>query len=153
MNDAITSIREFIISDESAVIDLLRLNTPKYFAPAEELDFLKYLENEIEFYYVLIFDNKIVGCGGINFDDIQTGVISWDIIHPEYQGQSLGTQLLKYRIDKLKSIPIVQNIIVRTSQLTYKFYEKQNFKVIEIFKNYWSEDFDMYYMRYTENVT
>ncbi len=134
-------IREYDISDQRAVISLMRQNTPKYFAAEEEMDLKKYLESEIELYYVVILEDQIVGAGGINFDDNKTiGVISWDIFHPEYQGQSLGKQLVKYRIDKLQTLNSMEEIIVRTSQITYKFYEKQGFEVIEIFKNYWQKD-------------
>ena len=64
-------------------------------------------------------------CGGINFTkDKASGKISWDIIHPDFQGKSLGTKLLKYRIEVLKTIPGIQKITVRTLQVAYKFYEK-----------------------------
>ncbi len=143
------TIREYELTDKSAVMNLIRLNTPRYFAPEEEADLSRYLDSERELYYVLLFNEKIVGCGGINFaDNKTTGRISWDIFHPQYQGKSLGTQLLKYRIGKLKSLGGVQKITVRTSQVAYKFYEKQGFELIEIKKDYWAKGFDMYRMEY-----
>ena len=113
--DNLIMIREYKSIDKNAVLELIRLNIPKYFASSEEDDFSRYLDSEIELYYVLLFDKKLVGCGGINFSDNRmTGKISWDILHPEYQGKSLGTYLLEYRIKKLKSIDSVQRITVRT---------------------------------------
>lgn len=148
MNNSIT-IRKYDLSDKNTVIRLLRANTPYYFSPKEEKDLINYLENEIELYYVLLFKDKIVGSGGINFaDNKTTGIISWDILHPEYQGKSFGSQLLTYRIEKLQSIDTIQKIIVRTSQLTYKFYEKQGFEILEITKDYWAKGFDLYSMKY-----
>ncbi|MBC5620118.1 GNAT family N-acetyltransferase [Butyricimonas hominis] len=148
MNNSIT-IREYKSIDKSTVINLIKLNTPKYFAPEEENDFSNYLDNERELYYVLLFNEKIVGCGGINFAENKTiGKISWDILHPEYQGKSLGTRLLEYRIEKLESIKSVQKITVRTSQVAYQFYEKQGFELKEIKKDYWAKGFDMYKMEY-----
>lgn len=88
-------------------MELIRRNTPEYFAAEEEIDLSDYLDREIESYYVLVTNDRIVGCGKI----------SWDIIHPDYQGKSLGKQLLEYRIDKLKSIDRVRKITVRTSQV------------------------------------
>lgn len=150
MNDLIV-IREYEQTDKEAVMNLIRLNTPEYFAPAEEVDLSDYLENERELYYVLLFDGKIVGCGGINFaNDGKIGKLSWDIFHPDYQGKSLGSQLLKYRMDKLKSIDGIQKITVRTSQVAYKFYEKQGFELTEIKKDYWAKGFDMYRMEYKD---
>ena len=142
-------IREYKSIDKNAVLELIRLNIPKYFASSEEDDFSRYLDSEIELYYVLFFDKKLVGCGGINFSDNRmTGKISWDILHPEYQGKSLGTYLLEYRIKKLKSIDSVQRITVRTSQLAYKFYEKRSFELLEVKKDYWARGFDMYRLEY-----
>lgn len=150
MTNRIT-IRAYELKDEREVINLLRLNTPEYFAIDEEEDLKQYLERERELYYVLLYDGKIVGCGGINFaDDNTTGKISWDIFHPEYQGKSLGTKLLRHRIEKLQSIDGIQKITVRTSQVAYKFYEKQGFALVEIIKDYWSDGFDLYNMEYKQ---
>ena len=63
MNHSIT-IREYEPTDKDAVINLIRLNIPKYFAPTEETDLNYYLDHERELYYVLLFDGQIVGCGG-----------------------------------------------------------------------------------------
>lgn len=99
------TIRKYQQSDKNIVMNLLRLNIPEYFAPEEEYDLANYLDYERELYYVLLFNDKLVGCGGINFDWNKTvGKISWDIIHLEYQGKSLGAKLLKFRIEKLSSI-------------------------------------------------
>jgi len=146
-------IREYQDSDKNAVLNLLRLNTPKYFAPEEEKDLDDYLDNERELYFVIIFDNKLVGCGGINFADNNTrGKISWDILHPDYQGKSIGTQLLKHRIEILKPMENIQKISVRTSQITYKFYENNGFELFEIIKDYWAKGFDLYNMEFKKEL-
>ena len=111
-------------------MELIRRNTPEYFAAEEEIDLSDYLDREIELYYVLVTNDKTVG------------KISWDIIHPDYQGKSLGKQLLEYRIDKLKSIDRVRKITVRTSQLVYKFYQKQGFVLKATHKDYWAKGID-----------
>ena len=142
-------IREYEPKDKSEVISLIRLNTPEYFAVEEEADLCNYLEKERELYYVLLHTEKIVGCGGINFEDKNTtGKISWDIFHPAFQGKSLGTKLVRYRIEKLNSIHTIKKITVRTSQMAYKFYEKNGFELFEINNNFWKEGFDMYNMKY-----
>ncbi len=140
-------IRYYTHSDKDLVLKLVQQNTPKYFAVSEEHDLENYLQNEIDLYYVLEVDGKVVGSGGINFDDSMTiAVLSWDIIDPDYQGKSFGSKLLNYRMEQINKISSVQKIIVRTSQLTYQFYEKQGFKTAEIHKDYWSKSLDMYFM-------
>lgn len=144
-------IREYHSKDRNQILNLLKLNTPKYFAPKEENDLIYYLDNEIELYYVVETDNIIVGCGGINFEEYKTiGKISWDIFHPEYQGKSLGSLLVKYRIEKLNSIETIKAITVRTSQLAFKFYKKQGFGLLEIVKDYWAKGLDLYKMEYEQ---
>lgn len=143
------TIREYELKDKNEVINLIRLNTPFFFATEEEKELEEYLETKRELYYVVIYNEKIVGCGGINFsDNHNTGIISWDIFHPNYQGKSFGSKLLNYRLDKLKSINGIHKITVRTSQVVYKFYEKHGFELLNIKKDGWAKGFDIYSMEY-----
>ena len=142
-------IRAYKGEDKESVLNLLRLNTPMYFSSEEEKDLIHYLNNEIEFYFVMEVDNAIIGSGGYNFSgDFTNGKISWDILHPDFQGKSFGSLLLNYRIEKLKKYKDLQTITVRTSQLAYKFYEKSGFKLDEKVKDYWAKGFDLYKMKY-----
>ena len=75
-------IREYLTTDKEVVMNLIKLNTPNFFAKEEVNDLSNYLDKEIELYYVLLVDGKVVGCGGINFAEKRTiGKISWDIMH------------------------------------------------------------------------
>lgn len=141
-------IREYSTSDKPKVIKLLQLNTPEYFDPSEDVELIDYLDNNREDYFVVLRKSKIVGAGGINyFPDKNTARISWDMIHPEYQGKGVGKELIQYRIALIKaSSKKIELIIVRTSQLTYKFYEKMGFVLEKIEKDFWAKDFDLYQM-------
>lgn len=141
------NIRPYTNHDKNAILSLFQLNTPDYFSPDEENDLINYLENEIELYFVLEVDQKIVGSGGINFSsDESHAKISWDFLHPDYQRKSLGTKLLKHRLDLIQKMDKVKIISVRTSQLAYPFYEKSGFKLKEVVKDYWAKGFDLYRM-------
>lgn len=144
-------IRPYKSQDKTEVLNLLKLNTPAYFSPEEAKDLIYFLDHEIEYYFVLEFDNTIVGCGGFNFSGKETnGKISWDIFHPDHQGKSLGSMLLNYRIEKLKDFKNLTKITVRTSQLVYKFYEKRGFKLVEVVEDYWAKNFHLYKMEYIQ---
>jgi [ribosomal protein S18]-alanine N-acetyltransferase len=144
-------IRAYKPEDQASVLQLLRLNTPEYFAPEEEKDLVYYLDNEIDQYYVLEYNGMLVGSGSINFShDKSLGKISWDIFHPAYQGKGLGGRLLKFRIGQLKALGHIKRISVRTSQVAYQFYEKQGFRVVETVKGYWADGFDLYRMEYAD---
>lgn len=141
------TIRSYINQDKESILDLFRLNTPDYFSVDEEKDLIYYLEHEIELYFVLEVEDKIVGSGGLNFSDNESlAKISWDFLHPDYQRKSLGTKLLKHRLDLLETMKKVKTITVRTSQLAYPFYEKSGFKLKEVVKDYWAKGFDLYRM-------
>jgi ribosomal protein S18 acetylase RimI-like enzyme len=147
MKDIYSDIRPYQKSDFAAVINLLRLNTPNFFSKEEEDDLINFLENEREQYYVVSINKEIVGCGGYNFsEDKSTGIICWDIVHPNFQGKSIGRNLLNYRITQIKNVKSIRKITVRTSQLVYPFYEKQGFELVEIVEDYWSKGFDLYQM-------
>ena len=138
-------IRRYEDSDRHSMIELLRLNTPQYFSANEEQDLIYYLENHAANHYLICMNDKVLGCGGFNLtEDGETAKISWDIIHPDYHGRGVGSELTRFRIRKIKEIPGVKIISVRTSQLVYKFYEKFGLELREIVKDYWDVGFDMY---------
>ena len=145
--DVYSAIRPYEKSDKAYVINLFRLNTPNYFSSEEEDDLIYFLENEREQYYVVEINKEIVGCGGFNISEDKTaGIICWDIVHPNFQGKSIGRNLLNYRITQIKNVKSIRKITVRTSQLVYQFYEKQGFEIVEIVEDYWSKDFHLYRM-------
>jgi N-acetylglutamate synthase-like GNAT family acetyltransferase len=141
------TIRNYTPADNESIIELLRLNTPQYFAPEEEKDLLDYFENHIDRYFVAEEGEMIIGCGGTNvFPNDKSACLSWDIIHPEYQGKGIGSTLTKFRIERIKEIDGIEILFVRTTQHVYKFYEKMGFELKEVVKDYWAEGFDMYRM-------
>lgn len=135
--------------DKVALLGLLDLLIPTYFAPEERADFAHYLDHEREVYFVLRIQGQIAGGGGINIaDEGRTGKISWDLIHPDFHGQSLGKYLLRHRIAYLEHLPGIRHIHVRTSQMAYRFYEKQGFVLRTMQKDYWAPGFDLYWMEW-----
>ena len=140
-------IREYEERDKEALLSILKLNTPNFFAASEEDDFVFYLENELEYYYVIEYNEVIVGGGGINLKkENKESFISWDLLHPDFQRKGIGVQLLNHRLEKIKTIPHINKITVRTSQHVFVFYEKSGFKTIEIVKDFWAPSFDLYRM-------
>lgn len=142
-------IRPYTIKDKENLLQLLQLNTPAFFHRDEAQDFLNYLENHAQNYFVIEENNKIVGAGGINyFDKEKLARISWDMIHPDFQGKGLGTKLTGYRIAQIKDNPQMEVVVVRTTQLAYRFYQKLGFELLKIKKDFWAEGFDLYQMEF-----
>lgn len=141
------NIRPYSPTDDESIINLLRLNTPQYFAPEEEQGLRDYFANHIDLYFVVEDNDKVIGSGGINISkDRKIAVLSWDIIHPDYQGKGVGRLLTRFRLDRIKEIETIEKISVRTSQLVYKFYEKSGFELKEVVKDFWAQGIDMYRM-------
>ncbi len=141
-------IRPYTNKDKKELLKILKLNIPQYFDKEEANDFVIYLDKEVEDYFVLEDNGRIIGSGGINyFLNDATARISWDIVHPDFQGKGIGKKLLLYRIEQIKKKENINLIIVRTSQLVYKFYQKVGFELEKIEKDFWAKDFDLYLMR------
>jgi len=142
-------IRSYENKDKKGLLNLLSLNIPTYFHPAELEDLTNYLDKEIEDYFVLEVNSNLLASGGINYDeDGHTAKISWDIVHPEYHKQGLGSRLLIHRLACIRSNPSIKNITVRTSQFADKFYGKHGFKEFDRQKNYWAEGYDLVSMEF-----
>ncbi|SRR5690554_232885 len=140
-------IRKYLNSDKHKIIELLRKNTPQYFDSSEEKDFENYLDNEIEDYFVYEVNSEIIGAGGINyFTEQKLARISWDMIAPNSQGNGIGKKLTQYRINHLKEKENIELIVVRTTQLVCKFYEKMGFELEKVEKDFWAKGFDLYQM-------
>ena len=144
-------IRQYTPKDQPSLVAILRMHIPAFFHPSEEADLIDYLEHKTEDYFVIEAKGSVVGGGGINCNlSEKRAFISWDFIHPDYLGQGLGKQLLFHRIDHIRSMYPAFLIAVRTSQMSFQFYEKLGFNLEFINKDFWAEGYDMYYMTWKD---
>jgi ribosomal-protein-alanine N-acetyltransferase len=139
-------LRRYQHSDLPQLIELFLLNTPTYFHEKEQQDLEEYLQTEVEEYFVMEDEGKVVAGGGCNAEE-GTGWLSWYLVHPDRQGQGLGKRLAKHSLDVLQANPFVTGIEVRTSQLVFPFYEKLGFKLISTEDDHWGPGFHLYHMR------
>ena len=127
---------------------IFSLNVPKYFDKKELDDFKKYFNSKnLESYFIIESQRKVLGGGGYAYENIKTARICWLFIHPNYHGLGLGKKLVNHCIKILKNDRKLSVIEVETSNLTYKFYEKLNFKIEYIKKDYWPNNDDLYFMK------
>ena len=124
------------------------LNVPKYFDKKELDDFKKYFNSKnLESYFIIESQGKVLGGGGYAYENIKTARICWLFIDPNYHGLGLGKKLVNHCVKILKNDRKLSVIEVETSNLTYKFYEKLNFKIEYIKKDYWPNNDDLYFMK------
>ena len=127
---------------------IFSLNVPKYFDKKELNDFKKYFNSKnLESYFIIESQGKVVGGGGYAYENMETARICWLFIDPNYHGFGFGKKLVNYCIKILKNNRRLNVIEVETSNLTYKFYEKLNFKIEYIKKDYWPNNDDLYFMK------
>ena len=127
---------------------IFSLNVPKYFDKKELNDFKKYFNSKnLESYFIIESQGKVVGGGGYAYENMKTARICWLFIDPNYHGFGFGKKLVNYCVKILKNNRKLNVIEVETSNLTYKFYEKLNFKIEYIKKDYWPNNDDLYFMK------
>ena len=140
-------IRKANGTDLNFLIKIFTLNIPKYFHKTELDDFKKYFNsNNIETYFIIESEGKILGAAGYAYENKQTANICWVFVDPAFHSNGLGTKLVNHCIDILKKDNQLNVIQLETSNITYKFYEKMNFKLQYIKKEYWPNNDDLYFM-------
>ncbi|MEL6834298.1 MAG: GNAT family N-acetyltransferase [Bacteroidota bacterium] len=140
-------IRTYQPTDQDRLLELLRLNTPAYFAPEEEADFIRYLGLHPDEHYVWEENGIVLGCAGGNwYPNSDDGRVSWFIVDPNTQGKGVGMKLLGHCLDQLRTNPKTKVIIVRTSQMAEGFFARGGFKTVRKEKDYWAPGFDLVYM-------
>ena len=132
-------------------LSILKSNTPEFIDKSEESLFINYLSRKGIIYFVLFESRKLIGCGGYGYDNKKNSVIlTWGLIHNQFHKMGFGTHLLQYRTKQIEKKYPNSNIILDTSQKTYKFYERFSFKVDNITRNFYGKGLDRYDMSYIQ---
>lgn len=140
-------IRPYRSSDQQALVGILKLNVPKYFDTGEIAEFEEYLKENAHTYLTLECQGKIVGGAGYLITNNNTiGHVRWIFFHPDYAGHGFGGEAMEYCLAAFRSMPTVKKLIVTTSQLAYRFFEKFGLVVIKTEKDYWGKGLDLYWM-------
>jgi ribosomal protein S18 acetylase RimI-like enzyme len=96
--------------------------------------------------------NRIIG--GVGFEIRErdsSGRINWIFLHPGFSGAGHGKKAVEYCLSILKADPAVKVLVVRTSQLAYKFFESLGYNLVRTEKNYWGQGLDLYLMQQENN--
>jgi [ribosomal protein S18]-alanine N-acetyltransferase len=154
------NIRPYKLADREACIELFKGNMPKYFSISELPEFELWLDAQEtkkeqhsdtrnEQYFVVEIMDEIVGCGGyarINPDEVG---LTWGMVSQALHGKGIGKVFLEYRLDAIKSWFSSASVILDTTQLSYGFFERLGFKVIDITKDFYGQGLDRYDMKLT----
>jgi N-acetylglutamate synthase-like GNAT family acetyltransferase len=131
-------------------------NIPVYFTPEEINDFTNFLEqrampkeNEIQstFYYVLLKNNEVIGCGGFGERERDgTVTLAWGLVHSDFHKQGVGKLLLQHRLTEARKVYPSKTIYLDTTQYSYPFFEKFGFKTTKITIDFYMKGMHRYDM-------
>jgi len=130
-------------------IELFNSNLPVYFAESEKSGFCEFLKDipDNTHFFVMMLQDKLIACGGYEIHQNCAG-LCWGMVHRQYHGQSLGTQLLRYRLEQLLQSHHCERVVIDTSQHTQGFYRKYGFEVTDVIRHGYGENLHTVYMRY-----
>ncbi|WP_083572309.1 GNAT family N-acetyltransferase [Flavobacterium johnsoniae] len=136
-------------------IEIFKSNLPKFFAPEELELFKSFLDQDTEdHYYVIMEDNRAVGCGGIFLDKkTDEAGLSWGMVHNAYHLKGIGKILTEYRINLLKKLYPSKTYKIDTSQHTAGFYEKKGFRTVTIIPDGFGKGIDQYVMKMDAGIS
>jgi ribosomal protein S18 acetylase RimI-like enzyme len=140
-------IRPYNETDKNELLNIFRLNTPEYFDPKEVADYETYLAENAHTYLTVEHENKIAGGVGYHIkEEEKSGQITWIFFHPAYAGLGLGREAVEHCFAIFTSYPVIEKLVVTTSQKAYKFFEKFGYKLVKTEKDYWGPGLDLYLM-------
>ncbi len=140
-------IRSYEIGDKTKLVEILKRNVPSYFDPSEVDDFMTFLEKEGERYFTFEYKGEIVGGAGCLAEkDTGIGLVRWIFFDPSQRGSGLGKLMMEHCLRVFKADPMLQKLVVQTSQLAYRFFEKFGYKLIKVQKDFWGPGLDLYHM-------
>jgi ribosomal-protein-alanine N-acetyltransferase len=150
------AIRAYQISDKQACLEAFESNVPKYFTQAEIADYDKFLEMipiKVEanktFYYVVVFGNEVIGCGGFgDKDNSDIITLAWGLIHQNFHKKGFGKVLLDYRLEQIKEKYPNQLVYIDTTQYSYGFFEKYGFETTKITHDFYEMGLHRYDMQF-----
>jgi predicted GNAT family N-acyltransferase len=150
------AIRTYQISDKQACLEAFESNVPKYFTQAEIADYDKFLEMiliKVEanktFYYVVVFGNEVIGCGGFgDKDNSEIITLAWGLIHQNFHKKGFGKELLVYRLRQIKEEFPNHNVYIDTTQYSFGFFEKFGFETTKITHDFYEMGLHRYDMQF-----
>ena len=146
-----TEIRDV---EEEDLPQVLEIENLCFKSPWRRSDFLYELfENEFSRFLVIELSNESLGlkqiCGYVDYwQTFNSGTICKIAVHPDVQGQKLGSALMEEVIKECYAAKIeTLTLEVRVSNIkAISFYEKFGFKKVVIKPQYYSDGEDAIYM-------
>ena len=104
--------RPYTPADKAVCLTIFDSNAARFFSPGDREDFAGFLQEPPGFFSVLCDEEKIVGCGGIGIrPGTNEAVLTWGMIHADFQGRGWGNELALARVRKLAEMAPVTKVV------------------------------------------
>jgi ribosomal-protein-alanine N-acetyltransferase len=154
------TISKYNLLHEADCVNIFTSNLPTYFDKDELPGLVQWLagqnKNELaykntlsESFFVGHINEMLVACGGYYIcKNEKRASLAWGMVHNDWHGKSIGLQLLAFRVKDIIDKYPTYSITLDTSQHTFGFFEKMNFKTVKILPNYYAQGLHRYDMIY-----
>jgi len=140
-------IRPWQVADTEPLLAVFRKNVPTAFGESEVAEYADFLTTCQEPYVVAEHEGRVVGaCGHSIRLHEQKAHIVWIFADPALKGLGIGTALMRYNLLAIRQYPEVTELVCRTSQVAYAFFERFGFQLQYTQPDYWVPGLDLYYM-------
>ena len=138
----------------TSCLEIIKSNTPKYFAEdetplfeswliAQEEGRLAHPVSEKEFYFVMETEGQIIGCAGyLLVKESDKVFLSWGMVHQDFHKQGFGKAFLEYRFDANENDFPDRKIALATTQDIAPFFSKHGFDTVLIKPKFYSPTLD-----------
>lgn len=94
--------RRYEPADRSSCLALFGENCPEFFAPNEHEDYVEFLDNRTQNYFVCLLNDRVVGAYGLYPLAGGGAALHWIMLSPSAQGVGLGSAIMARVLDDLR---------------------------------------------------
>ena len=124
-------------------------NVPTFFAPNDLEEFRAFLHQPQGAYLVGTIDGTVRACGGYYVNADGVAGLTWGMVHTDDHRRGLGTELLRYRLDRLREDPRVWCVQLHTTPAATGFFARFGFVTEGLVKDGYAMGLDKVTMRLT----
>jgi GNAT superfamily N-acetyltransferase len=123
----VLQIRLYAPADEGACLAVCASNVPTFFAPNDLEEFRAFLRAPAGAYLVGTIDGTVRACGGYYVRADGVAGLTWGMVHADNHGRGFGTELLRYRLDRLREDDRAWCVRIQTTPGVSGFFERFGF--------------------------
>ena len=125
-------IRPYTVEDAAVCMDILEVNTPEFFLPADRQELAAFLDDLPEPYFMVEEQGRIVARGGWAMDPEGVADLTWCMVRRNSQRCGIGCMLLHHRLAGVRTESSASRARVRTTQLVQGFFAREGFREVEV---------------------